>query len=346
MKKFLIVVTTAALAAAALLAAWFYVNNFSVEADKNLPAAMAPILQLAKAGDSDAQYKMGKAYFYGETGVTKDYKKGFYWIEKAVAQNHSDAQHELAIAYKNAKGVTKNLKRYETYMTLSANNGNVKAMLDLAHFYKELKNIATANEWYEKAAEEGELEAVNYLVSLFCGADIDKDKCWIWLPKSAQAGILDSIVKLAKFYLTGEIGRQSNKGAEYWFTIAADKGDIYSMLVLVQSFASKNGFTKQDKSKAFKYALAAAQTGNEQAMLMLSRSYRKGIFTDVDLNKAAQWEAKFKGTNFIAEPVKSTTLEESARLPEKEKQKPASADSAAGINVSLLRNNLVRVKVD
>ncbi|MGB2578871.1 TPR repeat protein [Elusimicrobium simillimum] len=341
MKKFLIVV-----AAVAVMAGLFMIGLYSISpdreaVDRSLPAAMEPTLKLAKKGGADAQYKMGKAYLNGEDGLKHDYEKGLYWTKKALKQNNAGAQYEMALAYQNAKGVTRDFKKYSDYMTLAANNGNPAAMLHLANFYKDMKKTSAAQEWFLKAAEAGEPEAVNYQVRLYCGARPDKDNCWKWLPKSAEAGVLSSIKKMAGYYLSGEIGRQSHPQAEHYYTIAADNGDVDSMLILARSYAAKNGFTKNNKAKAFKYALAAAQEGNVQAMSMLSNSYKRGVFTEVSPAKAAQWDAKLKQTVFSADPKEKQAIDPMYDYSSTEEAPKPQAAVKAGVTISQVRNNLV-----
>jgi len=53
-------------------------------------SAVRMLRPLARKGDPRAQLLLGSAYFSGE-GVGFDFKKARYWLERAVAQNHTPA---------------------------------------------------------------------------------------------------------------------------------------------------------------------------------------------------------------------------------------------------------------
>ena len=58
----------------------------------------------AEQGHSDAQERLGHAYYHGE-GVTQDYEVGVTWLLKAAEQGEADAQYLLGEAYYHGKGV-------------------------------------------------------------------------------------------------------------------------------------------------------------------------------------------------------------------------------------------------
>jgi uncharacterized protein len=60
--------------------------------------------QQAEQGDSEAQYKLGVAYFLGE-GVVQNYKESVKWTRKAAEQGHADAQYDLGLAYYLGQGI-------------------------------------------------------------------------------------------------------------------------------------------------------------------------------------------------------------------------------------------------
>ena len=76
----------------------------------------------AKAGNADAQYKLGYMYATGE-GATKDAVIAVEWFRKAAAQEYGIAQFSLGWMYTNGEGVP--------------------------------ANAAIAHEWFQKAAAHG-----------------------------------------------------------------------------------------------------------------------------------------------------------------------------------------------
>lgn len=71
--------------------------------------AIAEWKPLAQAGDSEAQYLMGRLYANGD-GVSRNYKEAFRWFEKAGRQGHKKAQGALSKMYKYGDGVKANAK--------------------------------------------------------------------------------------------------------------------------------------------------------------------------------------------------------------------------------------------
>lgn len=64
----------------------------------------------AIAGDANAQFELGNAFFYG-THVKQDYPNAALWMQRAAAQNHPDAVYMMSRIYQNGFGVPKNSKR-------------------------------------------------------------------------------------------------------------------------------------------------------------------------------------------------------------------------------------------
>ncbi|MCY3999351.1 MAG: tetratricopeptide repeat protein [Bacteroidetes bacterium] len=60
--------------------------------------------QQAEAGDAEAQYLLGLAYYDGE-GVLKNWNQATHWWRKAAEQGHAKAQIALGLAYARGTGV-------------------------------------------------------------------------------------------------------------------------------------------------------------------------------------------------------------------------------------------------
>jgi TPR repeat protein len=68
-------------------------------------ADISDIVKKADAGDVDAMYEAGLAYFNGD-GVAQDEAKALIYFEKAAYKGHSEAQYELGQAIFNGYGTT------------------------------------------------------------------------------------------------------------------------------------------------------------------------------------------------------------------------------------------------
>lgn len=119
-------------------------------------------LPLAKAGNAEAQFRVGRLYDYGE-GITKNSKKALNWYEMAISQDHlsaifnmaytlyweensydlekyavsllikganmgdSMAQHHLGIALAVGEGISRNYVEAFKWMYIALMNGNQNA---------------------------------------------------------------------------------------------------------------------------------------------------------------------------------------------------------------------------
>ncbi len=71
---------------------------------------------LADAGNTEAQYNLGRLYANGD-GVARSYPEAFRWFERAGLQGHKKAQEAVSKMYKFGDGVEKNLAQSELWRT-------------------------------------------------------------------------------------------------------------------------------------------------------------------------------------------------------------------------------------
>src|SRR5437763_561994 len=78
-------------------------------------------------------------------------------------------QYNLAALYNNGEGTEKNLEKAFYWFQRAAENGNTDAMNSLATFYENgkgtEKNLEKAFYWFQKAAENGNTDAMNCLAT-------------------------------------------------------------------------------------------------------------------------------------------------------------------------------------
>ena len=55
---------------------------------------MEELIKKAEEGDAEAQFQLGLAYYNGD-GINKNYRKAYYWFQKAIEQGNGDAQNYL-----------------------------------------------------------------------------------------------------------------------------------------------------------------------------------------------------------------------------------------------------------
>jgi len=121
--------------------------------------AEAAVRKAAKAGNPEAQFRLGVMYGNGD-GVGLDYEQARAWFEKAIAQGHENATITLAWMYANGTGVEVDEQRACDLYLEAARRGSAKAQYVVATMYRFAqyglaKDMAAAVHWYLKAADQG-----------------------------------------------------------------------------------------------------------------------------------------------------------------------------------------------
>lgn len=161
----------------------------------------------AASGNSRALTKLGRLYIAGLV-VDKDEEKGVELLNKAVAQNDTEAMVALG-DLELAKG--DNTKALEWY-NRSVSLGDAQGYLQLAHAYLQEKSPLYAPQsgflWTLKAAEKGSIPAKKELAELYqkgLGVSADQSMAKEWQTKAeADAKLKDKIpaLDLAALWLT------------------------------------------------------------------------------------------------------------------------------------------------
>lgn len=121
--------------------------------------AEAAVRRAAKAGNPEAQFRLGVMYGNGD-GVGLDYAQALEWFEKAAEQGHTNSLITMAWMFANGAGVDTDEERARTLYLRAARLGSAKAQYVVATMYRFAqygveKDIAEAVDWYLKAANQG-----------------------------------------------------------------------------------------------------------------------------------------------------------------------------------------------
>jgi TPR repeat protein len=127
-----------------------------IKRDSNL----ALLQREANAGNSEAQFQLGRLYDTGEK-LERDRKKAITWYTSAANQGHAESQYRLAIAYLYGIGVARNAANGENWLTNAAkqNHPVAKEMLPI-YLANRSANMSTsiALSWYLEKAAAGDPE--------------------------------------------------------------------------------------------------------------------------------------------------------------------------------------------
>jgi TPR repeat protein len=120
----------------------------------------------AEQGYVEAQLILGLYYAEGD-GVSKDQAEAVKWYRKAAEQGHAKAQHNLGVCYYYGDGALKDTVEAVKWFRMSAEQGYAPAQYNLGYCYCNgkgvLKDQVEAVKWYRKAAEQGDISAENNL---------------------------------------------------------------------------------------------------------------------------------------------------------------------------------------
>lgn len=141
-------------------------------------------MKQAEKGDVQAQVDLARMYEYGNSYIEKNSSKSIGWLEKAAALDYLKASYELAQAYTSKYSVDKkssnSLKKALYWYAKAANNGDINAMNYLGNIYLMaefgVQNYFEARRWFGKAAALNDPYALQQLGKIYYhGLGVKKD---------------------------------------------------------------------------------------------------------------------------------------------------------------------------
>ncbi len=165
---------------------------------------------------------------------------------------------------------------YKTAFDLAMNraqfNGDPKAMTMLGELYANAMGVkrdyAKAAEWYKKASDAGDREAMFALAMMRLsgrgGTTTNREEAVKLLASSAKLGNPKAAYNLALLYLEGQTLPQDVRRAAELLRVAADAGNPEAQYALATFYKEGTGVEK-DPEKAVRLLQAASLAGNVDA---------------------------------------------------------------------------------
>ncbi len=126
-------------------------------------------MKLAQKGNAEAQFKIGEMYETG-FGVGKDLEQAQIWINKAASQGHVVAGYKLLYWDLKKSGINNDNRDKVKQLKARAEAGNGDAQYYIGKMYAYnvgyRKDINLAQDWLNKAAIQGVLEAERELTTI------------------------------------------------------------------------------------------------------------------------------------------------------------------------------------
>lgn len=198
------------------------------------------ILESMNGTQPDADYKLGILYLRGvHTNPPKsDVFRAQYHLQNAARFNHLDAIHALGMLnFRGSYGYKQNLTQARKYLEDAARKGHRGAQYDFACMCKYgtggEKDVVTALENFEKAAQKGHVSAMMELAVLYQEKECrNYQKAFEWAKTSAELGNSEGEFVLANLYYFGRGCMPDNNKAQYYYRQAYDHGVLEAKFML------------------------------------------------------------------------------------------------------------------
>ncbi|MBS8225252.1 tetratricopeptide repeat protein [Vannielia litorea] len=229
--------------------------------DGHWDLAMTVLIPAAEAGHPDAQNVYGIALKDGE-GAEKDPVAAVEWYEKAIAQGHVKAMHNLAHLYQyGAEGVPQDFDKARALYEQALDAGYGAAGNGLALMYERgegvEKDLAKAVEYFTIGAEAGERNALYNLGNYYrLGQEVEEDlaKALELYTEAALAGHSQAWNAVALFNQHGMVSAPNPEAAYIAFRQAVNGGLALAGINLGEFVTATEGWW-QDPVEGYGYCL-------------------------------------------------------------------------------------------
>lgn len=251
---------------------------------------MARLHAAASGGNAEAQFELGRAYACAKDVLDHE-RLAAEWIEKAAEQGHDQAAYAIACLYHVGDGVLKNYAAALFWAKVAAEKGIVDAQYMLSVMYAEGQGTrpdpAQAHQWLIKASELGHARA-QYRRGHQCRSDGDPAMAAFWFQKAADQGDLDAVCSLGVMYAQGYGVARDVVRAMTYHVQAAGGGVPQAQYNLAEAFANGDGIAADDAQAVTWYSKAAAQ-GHPKSQYQMAMRYRFGAGVEKNIRESIQW---------------------------------------------------------
>lgn len=306
----------------------------------------AAIEKLLKHSDNpEADYYLGKAYYYG-LGVEKDPKKAFVHAKKSADSKFPSGINLLGVLYEHSEAIGKDETKAFLLYNEAANLGDTKAMNNLGLIYSKdsllKKDIEKARFWFMRSIEHGdnegyvnltrlynneenypealkwilkyeELEPIKFKVSYYFGIGFmymsleQYDNAYKYILKATQLGSFEATHNLYGMIRDRHIPNTKSEEAIYWLEQASDpsKNKSDSLKLSQELLYSYYRFDSKQSKKALDLAQSAYKNGNIQLGCYLASQYGNTLDNEYDLEKSFDIATKIISENNASEQTAS-----------------------------------------
>ena len=262
-------------------------------AKQDLAKAFSWYEQAAKQEYARAQFNLGLCYQNGK-GISKDLNKALFWYEKAYKKGHEKSKEQIEKIKKLLSAPPAPIQQPKQQQNVSVEpikKETPEELLKKAHTFHDQNDYKNSFIYYQKAAEQGLLEAQFYLAVSYekgYGVTQSDKKAFGLYEQVAKHGNTNAQFKLGVYYQNGKGVNQNYEKANYWFTQAANQGHPSAQNNLGSNYFHGYGVKKDYKQSAYLYQ-QAAENGNLLAQKNLAFMYYDGSGVVQNHEKALFW---------------------------------------------------------
>eukprot|EP00040_Diaphanoeca_grandis_P031622 m.189568 g.189568 ORF g.189568 m.189568 type:complete len:895 (+) comp32378_c1_seq2:157-2841(+) len=111
----------------------------------------------AEQGYGEAQYDLGRTYYWGARGLARDFNVAFRWFRLAAAQQNPDALYTMGVMHRHGQGVEQNVTLMLKYFEAASEQNNTAAMNGLGVYWLHHgDNYTKAVEYFQLAQDRGD----------------------------------------------------------------------------------------------------------------------------------------------------------------------------------------------
>jgi TPR repeat protein len=284
--------------------------------------------RLARLGDADAQFILGRCYSTG-TSVVRNLPEAVLWLRRSAEQGHVEAMYFLGMIYLTGPTVaeqdelsparyygddeaanagllfpagvtvTTDLDQAALWFGRAAEKGHLDAMYQMAFRYANGEGVAQdsakAVELFRACCErelpEAHFVLGNILANGQHGQERDLEAAMDHLEFAARHDHLHAAFQLGSMLILPGMPRQDAKQAEHWLTSAGQRGHVQAMTLLARLYADDTLVPRDDVRAAAWFRKAAGQ-GDAVAQWRLGILFHHGRGVEKDAYEAAHWYEK------------------------------------------------------
>lgn len=185
------------------------------------------LMEQAAAGDAAAQYELGRRLLTGRRGFTADPALGFAWVKQAALQGDTNAMAAVGLCYERGLGTDASAAEAEQWYNKALDEGNMNACIPLMRMAVKKGDPDGMVHALVPPAERGAAAAQLMLSSLYLSdPSAEKQALGIrYLRFAAMQGNADACVRMGLCYAAGKGVPQNDLLARGWFENAVEAGD-------------------------------------------------------------------------------------------------------------------------